>query len=188
MRKIILDLTLTLDGFIEGPNGEIDWIVADENADFADTLENILVGIDTIFYGRVSYEAWGNYAPESTASAALKAAYAKLNSKQKYVFSRQKKSFPGAMVIGTDFENQIQHLLSAPGENIWLYGGAALVKTFVNLDLIDVYRLTIQPVILGSGKLLFEDIQNRIRLELEAVHTGTNGVVQLIYRRNRSEN
>lgn len=58
MRKIILDLAVTLDGFIEGPNGEIDWLVKDEGTDFGDILTGILADIDIIFYGRVSYEKW----------------------------------------------------------------------------------------------------------------------------------
>jgi dihydrofolate reductase len=69
MRKIILDLAVTLDGFIEGPNGEIDWIVSDGETDFGDILNEILVDIDTIFYGRVSYELWGNYRPPENVSS-----------------------------------------------------------------------------------------------------------------------
>jgi dihydrofolate reductase len=63
MRKIILDLAVTLDGFIEGPNGEIDWCIMDEDMKFTD----FLAGIDTIFYGRISYELWGNYQPDDNA-------------------------------------------------------------------------------------------------------------------------
>jgi len=186
MRKIILDLTLTLDGYIEGPNGEIDWIVEAENGDFAAILTGILAGIDTIFYGRKSYELWGNYDPDETASPALKAAYASLNSKEKFVFTRGDASFPDVKVIGADLEEKIRTMLSSPGENIWLYGGASLITTFVNLDLIDVYRLSIQPVILGAGKLLFQDIQNRIKLNLLEVKTDASGVVQLIYARDKN--
>jgi dihydrofolate reductase len=74
VRKIILDLAVTLDGFIEGSNGEIDWIVSDSNTDFGDILTEILGDIDTIFYGRISYDLWGNYQPHKDASPKLKAA------------------------------------------------------------------------------------------------------------------
>ena len=90
MRKIILNLTLTLDGFIEGPNGEIDWIVGDSSTDFGDILDEIIRDKDAIFYGRKSHELWGNYSPEQ-GSQKLKDAYALMHTKTKYVFSETKK-------------------------------------------------------------------------------------------------
>jgi len=85
MRKIILDLAVTLGGYIEGTNGEIDWRVSDEETDFDDILSNILADTDIIFYGRVRYEKWGNYQPGENASKKLKKAYDLLHSKTKYV-------------------------------------------------------------------------------------------------------
>ena len=64
MKKVILDLAVTLDGFIEGPNGEIDWCIMDDDMNF----DGFIASIDTIFYGRVSYDAWGNFQPEANAS------------------------------------------------------------------------------------------------------------------------
>lgn len=64
MRKVILDLAVTLDGYIEGPNGEIDWCILDDDMEF----EKFIESVDTILYGRVSYDAWGNYQPENDAS------------------------------------------------------------------------------------------------------------------------
>ena len=91
MGKIILDLAVTLDGYISGPNGEIDWLVKDEARDFGDILEDILDGIEEIFYGRVSYDLWGNYHPDEKASPKLKESYKLLHSKTKYVFSKTRK-------------------------------------------------------------------------------------------------
>jgi dihydrofolate reductase len=63
MRNVVLNLAVTLDGFIEGPNGELDWLVRDETIDFGDILNDILSDKDAIFYGRVSYEKWGKLHP-----------------------------------------------------------------------------------------------------------------------------
>jgi len=68
MKKVILNLAVSLDGFIEGPNGEIDWCIMDDDMDF----ESFIASIDTIFYGRVSYDAWGNFQPDATTSPAEK--------------------------------------------------------------------------------------------------------------------
>jgi len=184
MRKIILDLAVTLDGYIEGPNGEIDWLVKDETIDFGDILINILADIDIIFYGRVSYEKWGNYHPGDNASKKLKAAYDLLHSKTKYVFSTTKTSDDKAIFINANIKQQVQEIVQQPGKNIWLYGGGKLITTFINLDLVDVYRLAVHPVILGSGSPLFKDIKERALLELRDAKAFNSGVVLLNYVAN----
>ena len=183
MRKVILNLAVTLDGFIEGPKGEIDWLVRDENTDFGDILSDILKDIDVIFYGRVSYEKWGNFHPGNNASQKLKNAYQLLHNKQKYVFSRTKKYNDKAIFINDYIPEKVLEIKQQPGNNIWLYGGSNLATTFVNLGLIDVYRLAVHPVIIGSGKPLFKDIEKRIGLTLRNVKTSESGVVLLTYDR-----
>jgi dihydrofolate reductase len=184
MRKIILDVAVTLDGFIEGPNGEIDWLIADGRTDFGDILTEILVGIDSIFYGRISYELWGNYQPVDNASAKLKAACRLLHSKKKYVFSTTKTDDDSkATFINKDINGRILEILQEPGENIWLYGGGSLVTTFVNLGLVDIFRLAVHPVILGSGKPLFKDIKERIGMRLIQAEGDSSGVVLLRYEK-----
>ena len=187
MRKIILDLAVTLDGFIEGENGEIDWIGGDNSIDFGDVLSDILTGVDTIFYGRMSYEIWGNYQPPEIASPKLKQAYRLLHNRKKYVFSTTK-TFEGdnVVTIATGIEEAVREIRSQPGENIWLYGGGKLTTTFVNLNLIDVYRLAVYPVILGSGKPLFENIKKRVELQLLEVKSSELGVLLIKYESKRS--
>lgn len=177
MKKIILDLAVTLDGFIEGPNGEIDWCIMDDEIDF----DGFLSGIDTIFYGRVSYDAWGNFQPDENASQAEQNLWAGVHSKKKYVFSSQPRQDDGATFINTDIANTVAEIKAQDGKDIWLYGGASLIKTFIQLDLIDVYRLSVHPTVLGSGKPLFENLKERINLKLIKTNIFSSGVVQLIY-------
>ncbi|MBC7934716.1 MAG: dihydrofolate reductase family protein [Rhizobacter sp.] len=91
MRKISLKLAITLDGFIEKPNAEMDWLVRDEETDFGDIHTEILSDKDIIFYGRISYDKWGNFHPDGNESQKTKDAYNLMHSKQKYVFSKTKK-------------------------------------------------------------------------------------------------
>lgn len=181
MRKIILNLAVTLDGFIEGPNGEIDWLVRDEETDFGDILTEILADKDAIFYGRISYDKWGNYRPEAEASQKLKAAYDLLHSKTKYVFSKTKKNDGTAVLIDSNIKERVQEILQQPGKNIWLYGGGKLITTFINLGLVDVYRLAVHPVIIGSGKPLFNNIKERVNLKLIDVKSSKSGVIVSSY-------
>lgn len=189
MRKIILNLAITLDGFIEGPNAEMDWLVRDEESDFGDILNEILSDKDIIFYGRVSYDKWGNSQPDDNASEKIKKGYKLMNSKQKFVFSNTKKDDnTNAIFISSNIEERVMEIKKQSGKNIWLYGGAKLATTFLNLDLIDEYRLAVHPVILGKGKLLFQNIEDRHKLILLDVKTYKSGVMVLSYSADRITN
>jgi dihydrofolate reductase len=177
MKKVILDLAVTLDGFIEGPNGEIDWCIMDDDMDF----DGFLSGIDTIFYGRVSYDSWGNFQPDADAGSAEQELWQGVHSKKKYVFSSQNKQDNNATFINSDIATKVNEIKNHSGGDIWLYGGASLIKTFIQLNLIDIYRISVHPIALGSGKPLFEDLKNRIELKLLTTNIFKSGVVQLIY-------
>ncbi|HYF67803.1 MAG TPA: dihydrofolate reductase family protein [Ohtaekwangia sp.] len=177
MKKIILDLAVTLDGFIEGPNGEIDWCIMDDDMNF----DGFLASIDTIFYGRVSYDAWGNFQPTADAMTAERRIWEEVHAKKKFVFSSQNCHDEKATFISNDIVDRVSDVKQQGGKDIWLYGGASLIRTFVNLSLIDIYRISVHPVALGSGKPLFEDLKQRIGLKLLKANVFRSGVVQLIY-------
>ncbi|KRE99437.1 hypothetical protein ASG89_28160 [Paenibacillus sp. Soil766] len=178
-RKIILDLAVTLDGFIEGKNGEVDWCIMDPDMGFVDFLHQI----DTILYGRNSYDLWGEFTPELEHADSDKEIWSLVHSKEKYVFSRtQKGTDHKAIYINTNILEEVTTLKNKPGKDIWLYGGASLITTFINLGLVDEFRLSVHPVILGEGKPLFMDIKQRLNLKIVKTRTFSSGVVQLIYQ------
>lgn len=177
MRKVIVDLAVTLDGFIEGPNGEIDWCIMDEDMNF----DGFLSSIDTIFYGRISYDLWGNFQPQGNVTSPEQRIWKEIHLKKKYVFSRQGKKDEKASFITNDITNKVNEIKTKPGKDIWLYGGAGLIKTFIQLNLIDIYQISIHPIVLGKGKPLFDDIDERIPLRLLKTNTFKSGVVQVIY-------
>jgi len=177
MRKVILDLAITLDGFIEGPNGEIDWCIMDDDMDF----DGFLSSIDTIFYGRVSYDTWGNFQPDANANEAEQKLWRDVHTKKKYVFSTQNSQDDKATLISSDIVNKVAEIKRQDGKDIWLFGGASVIKTFIQLGLIDNYRLSVHPIVLGSGKLLFENLNERIELTLIKANMFESGVVRLIY-------
>lgn len=177
MRNIILDLAATLDGYIEGPNGEIDWCIMDDDMDFG----SFLAGIDTIFYGRVSYEMSLTYKP-ADATPELLAMLEEIDRKQKYVFSHKGITDDHVTIISNDIAERVAAIKQQPGKDIWLYGGASIIKTFIDLNLIDYYRIALHPVALGGGKPLFENLSRRVELKLIETKTFSSGVVQLVYR------
>ena len=178
MRKVILDLAVTLDGFIEGPQKEIDWCIMDEEMDF----DGFLSQIDAIFYGRVSYEEWGQYRPEGQVDEGEKKFWENIHSKRKYVFTRQESADENVTFIQADIAETVAEIKKQEGKDIWLYGGAGLIRSFIQMGLIDTYRLSVHPVALGGGKPLFEDLRDRLNLRLIDTHIFQSGVVQLIYQ------
>lgn len=179
-RSIILDLAVTLDGFIEGNNGEVDWCVMDAEMGFIQFLNQI----DTILYGRKSYELWGQYTPDSDTKEAENEIWDSVHRKEKYVFSRtQRGTDDKAIFINDHILEEVYKLKSKPGKDIWLYGGASLITTFLHLGLVDEFRLSVHPVVLGVGKPLFRDINQRLNLQLVTTRPYSSGVVQLIYHR-----
>lgn len=180
MRKVILNLAVSLDGFIEGPNGEIDWCIFDDEV--ADELNRFITDVDTIFYGKKSYELFGNYIPGSDSDEGEKAFYEKVGQMKKYVFSTTLKEVkPNDTLIREQVGAHVQQLKQQEGKNIWLFGGTGLITSFINLNLIDEYQIGLHPVVLGDGLPLFKDIKERINLNLVRTKVFKSGMSLLYY-------
>ena len=142
--------------------------------------------IDTILYGRKSYDLWGQYTPSTNASADEKEIWNLIQSKEKVVFSKTKTGKDqDALYISDNLPEELDALKRKQGKDIWLYGGASLITSLLNLDVIDEFRLSAHPVILGEGKPLFTNIKQRVNLKLIESRTFSSGVFQLIYHRER---
>jgi dihydrofolate reductase len=152
MRKVILSVALSLDGMIEGPNGEFDWCPPPSKKE----MDAFLNGIDVIFMGRKSYEMAGEFmVPE----------------KLTYVFSNKLKQVRGKNVklISGDAMKEVETIRKQKGKDIWLWGGAELTTTFLNQNLIDEMWIGLVPVVLGKGKPLFQNIDDRKHFEISSV-------------------
>jgi dihydrofolate reductase len=167
MRKVILGLAVSLDGFIEGPNGEYDWCFTDQDYGLKEFFERI----DATFLGRKSYEL------------ALAMGGGGGGQKMKeYVFSNTlTKAKKGVTIIGGSIKSQVEAIKNEPGKDIWLFGGASLTASLMNEGLVDEIWLGVHPILLGGGKPLFSDISNRIKLTLLESKTFETGLVSLKY-------
>ena len=168
MRKVILSVAISLDGFIEGPNGEYDWCVIDPEYNFNEFFERF----DTIFVGRKTYEM----------SSEMESGPAGFPKFKEFVFSNTlDKVKDGATLISGDIKSQVEKIKKEKGKDIWLFGGAALTASLMNLQLIDELSLAVYPVLLGGGKSLFNNIKDRINLTLVDAKTYSSGVLSLTY-------
>src|SRR5690606_22014259 len=99
------------------------------------------------------------------------------------VFSRtQKAADDNAIFINDNILEEVHSIKKKTGKGIWLYGGASLITSFINLGLVDDFRLSVHPVVLGEGKPLFIDVKQRLNLKLINTRTFSSGVVQLVYQ------
>lgn len=167
MRKIILGLAVSLDGFIEGPNGEYDWCFTDQDYGLAEFSTRI----DALVMGRKTYEMMKSHEGASPWSHA-----------KTYVFSRTLKPAPGTELLKGDLVETMNQLRQQSGKDIWLFGGADLTTQFINHNLIDEYWLSVHPILLGAGKPLFHGITDRKKLKLLESKVYETGLVSLKYQ------
>ena len=170
MRKIIVYIATSLDGFIARENGDVDWLP--ENT--ASGYEEFYKTIDTVVMGKKTYEqvlTFGEYPYKD---------------KKSYVFTRNNDHTGDEnSEFVSDVDKFVKDTLSNSGKNIWLVGGAEIISPFLNRGFIDEIILSIFPVVLGKGITLFKNIQKEINLELIKT-TDYDKLVELHYRVTKS--
>ena len=192
MRKIISFMHISLDGFVAGPNGELNWVKVDEEI-FDHVGKRISEG-DTALYGRVTYQMMENYWPTAgdkpTASKHDIEHSKWYNKVHKVVLS---KTMNDAGLTNTkvirdnlwDEINEIKQSRPASGgsgsKDILLFGSPTATHSLIQLNLIDGYWLFVNPIILGRGIPLFVDIKNKIKLNLLTTRQFTSGVTEMNY-------
>lgn len=189
MRRIISFMHISLDGFVAGPNGEMDWITINEEL-FEHIGKRISEG-DSAMYGRVTYEMMESYWP--TAADKPNATRHDIEHSKWYanahkvVLSRTMKDagLANTAIISGNITDRINELKQKPGEDILLFGSPSATHSLILLNLIDGYWLFVNPIILGRGIPLFTDIKEKIKLKLLATRQFDCGVTELSYIVNR---
>ena len=178
MRKVIVSNLMSLDGFFEGPNHELDWFVVDE--EFFAYARDMLRGVDTILFGRKTYQHMADYWPSAPAEEIAD----QMNNLPKIVFSRTLESaeWQNSTLVKNDAVAEISKLKQLPGKDMVILGSASLASFLLQRGLIDEYRVILNPVLLGSGSPLFQDVKQRLRLKLSRTKLFGSGVVVLYYQ------
>jgi dihydrofolate reductase len=193
LRKLFLQINVSLDGFIEDAKGEIDWHFADD--EFEEFINDTLRSIDAMLFGRVAYELladfWPGAAADPDASARelgrdprrhAEAAHL-MNKIPKYVVSNrlERVTWHNSHIVKGDIAAEIKRLKEQPGRDIALFAGGHAASTFTRLGLIDEYRLILNPALLGAGKPLFIDGYAKTNLSLRTARRFASGAVVLHY-------
>ena len=191
MRKLIVSMNVTADGFMSGPDCELDWHFKSWTGEMGDALCSELAKADTILLGRVTYSAMAKYWPSKVADPSCRGedfAFANMmNSYTKIVFSKTITSpvWNNSKLANGNPENEINRLKKKPGKDIIIYGSGRLVSSLINSGLVDEYQLWLHPVALGKGKPLFKSLHSRVYMQMVNVKTFSSGVVVLYYQANK---
>jgi dihydrofolate reductase len=180
MGTLVLQMGVTLDGFVAGPGGEGDWGLPPEHPDVRAWKVASLRQVGTHIMGRVTYEQMAGHWPTAAGD------YAEfMNTLPKVVFSKTLPAagWAGSRIARGDLAEEIAALKSDSGGGIIMaHGGAAFVQALSRLGLIDEYRLVILPVALGNGLPLFKDLANPLRVELAEARSFPDGTVIHVYQ------
>jgi dihydrofolate reductase len=181
MRKVIFFMMTSLDGFFEGAKHEIDWHNVDE--EFNDFAIAQLNEVDTLLFGRKTYEMMAGYWPTPEAKTNDPVVAEKMNGMPKIVLSRtlRKADWENSTLVRNDFAAEITKLKQQTGKDLIIFGSSDLAVTFIRHGLLDELRVMINPLVLGGGKSLFSGINDRLKLKLLRARTFHSGNVLLYY-------
>lgn len=187
MRNLVYFMHSSLDGFVAGSNGEMDWItVDDEIFDFVTTMTD---QVDTALYGRVTYQMMEAYWPtageQPNASRHDKEHSIWYKNISKVVLSKtiNETGLLNTKVISDNLSENINKLKQQSGKNILIFGSPRASHSLLNLGLVDEFWIFINPILLGQGIPLFKNVPELIKLRLLDTKTFTSGVVALHYRK-----
>ena len=180
---------ISLDGFVAGPNGEMDWIKIDP--EIFDHVSNRIGEGDTALYGRVTYQMMENYWPtaaDKPGATKHDIEHSKWYAKaHKIVLSRTLKEadLTNTTIISDNLSGNINEIKQKPGEDILVFGSPTATHALIQQNLIDGYWLFVNPIILGQGIPLFKDIKEKIKLKLLTSRQFACGVTELNYTVDR---
>lgn len=189
MRKIILRMHISLDGFVAGPNEELDWVIHDEEV--WEDGNALLSTTDTALFGRVTYEGFASYWPSIVAdpsSTKYERDFAHwIEAVPKIVLSTslEKVGWKNSRLVKENITEEISKLKQQSGKDIMIMGSPTVARLFMQRGWLDEYWLNINPVVLGQGRSLFVDIPTRLNLKLLQTKRFTSGVIAVHYETQR---
>ncbi|MGH9894602.1 MAG: dihydrofolate reductase family protein [bacterium] len=172
-------MNVTLDGFMEGPNRELDHTAEFVDPDFDRYVTEMLQSIDGMLLGRRTYQMFAGYWPSATGPDADR-----LNELPKVVVSKtlEQVEWNNSRLIRENLGEEVGKLKRQPGKDLALFGSADLAATLIRLGLIDEYRILVTPYLLGRGTPMFKDVDHGIALKLLNATTWSSGMVALYYQ------
>ncbi len=182
MRRVLFFMMISLDGYFEGKDRDISW--HNVNEEFNDFAISQLQEVDTLLFGRVTYEMMASYWPTPDARSNDPIVAEKMNSTPKIVFSRSLSDvkWENTRLIKGDFAAEVTRLKAQPGKDMIIFGSSNLAVSFLEHGLLDECRIMVNPVVLGEGTSVFQGVHDRLSLKLLRTKVFHSGNVLLYYQ------
>ena len=181
MRKLFAFNMISLDGFFEGPDHDINWHNVDN--EFNDFAIEQTSAVGALLFGRVTYQLMESYWPTPNALNDDPEIAGLMNSLPKIVISKtlEKAEWNNTRIIKDNLQEEILNLKKQPGKDLAVFGSANLLSTLMQMDLVDEHRVIVNPLLLGQGTPLFKRMDDRINLRLLKSRTFQSGNILLCY-------
>jgi dihydrofolate reductase len=192
MKRLIVSNLMSLDGFVAGPTGELDWFVHEgflKGTEFGQYAREVISSVDAILLGRLTYEEFASYWPMATEDDPV--ITERINNLPKVVFSRTLEKvewgkWNNARLVRDHAADEVRRMKGEPGKDLVIYGSATLVSSLMREGLIDEFQIFVQPVVLGKGKPEFlwnaSGLEGWYKLRLVKAVTFKSGAVGLYYQ------
>jgi dihydrofolate reductase len=185
MRRLIVFNQVTVDGYIADRNGDMSWAHKERgDAEWNAFVQSNARSGGLLVFGRITYELMASYWPTPSAMRNDPVVAERMNSLPKVVFSRtlQEASWNNTKLVNGDIAAEIRKLKKEPGEHMAIMGSGSIVSQLAQEGVIDEYQLVVCPVVLGSGKTMFDGIKAKLTLMLTRTRIFANGNVLLCYQ------
>jgi len=181
MRKLFAFNMISIDGFFEGPDRDVNWHNVDE--EFNEFAIEQTSAVGALLFGRVTYQLMESYWPTADALKNDPVIAGLMNSLPKIVFSKtlEKAEWNNTRIVKDNIQEEILNLKKQPGKDLAVFGSADLLSTLVRMDLVDEHRVIVNPVLLGQGNPLFKSTEDRVNLRLLKSRTFQSGNILLYY-------
>jgi dihydrofolate reductase len=188
MRRLLVSNLMSLDGYVSGPEGELDWFVSEgwlKGTEFGDYARNLISSVDAVLLGRRTYENFFSYWPRATDDDPV--ITERINNLPKVVFSRTLKKvewgkWNNARLVKDNASEEVSRMKSESGWDLVIYGSAGLVSDLMKHGLVDEFQIFLQPVVLGRGTQEFQSLGERHKLSLISAKPFKSGAVALYYQ------
>ena len=194
MRKLILQMQVSIDGFVCGTQGEMNWLDMNWSDDINAFVTNLTAGIDTIVMGHNLAKGFIPHWQSVADAADANDPFAKvMDETPKLVFSRNAEALAKELpnlgwrnthIATGNLQEEIEALKNTSGKNIMVYGGSEFVGEMAKANLIDEYNLFINPAAIGQGMGIFNRLQTTLPLQCESTQRFDNGIVVIKYRKS----
>lgn len=176
MRKLFLQLLVSVDGYFDGPDGQLDWFAVDD--EFLSYVDEMLESIDGILLGRTTYQGFATLWPKSTQAEA-----ARMNALPKLVASTtlNNTTWSNTTIIAGDVPTAVARMKQEPGKDLAIFGSSILATSLAAHGLIDEFRFFVAPVILGRGRRFLDGLPGRLDLTIQETRVSGSGLVTQFY-------